>query len=560
LFSDSNVYINPDFCVGPPTVGCATFDGLDAHGLPYGAYPLTGLINPATGLGEYLTSQPINLSTLTPADSVYFSFLFQPQGRGESPEQTDFFSLWFFDQGTNQFDLVWQTDGTPFDTFKLVMIPVVDTAYFKNNFRFQFRRSGALYGMFDQWNVDYIYMDKNRNFADTTFNDVGFVYKAPTMLRNYQQMPFNQFNNNEFNSKIALTQTNLSLQGRTARYRYLGDYNLTGSTPCDQVIFDVTQTLPPVYTGGYNPFSLQSKPDLVGCAYGLTLPADTTFILNHIFQDTSIVSGFDMIPRNDTVVFKQIFSDYYSYDDGTAEAGFFLSSQGSMAARYSLNYADTLRAVHFYFVKGVDDVSNREFYLRVWGPDPADPDKPGPLLYEKRALFPMYSDSLNEFVTYTVDSIFQLPVGNFFVGWNQPEQYILNVGFDKNLNHGDKLFYKVGNNGWIQNSIDGALMMRPVVGDSIINPLGLQEPVTARNLSNIYLYPNPTADRVFIANVADFGPQAVTYSIFNLQGLLVDSGKLTNAQIDIAGMSNGLYFVRFDGHKLSATRKLIIAR
>ncbi|UPT65322.1 MAG: T9SS type A sorting domain-containing protein [Sphingobacteriales bacterium JAD_PAG50586_3] len=258
----------------------------------------------------------------------------------------------------------------------------------------------------------------------------------------------------------------------------------------------------------------------------------------------------------------RVFSDFYAYDDGTAEAGFRLSAPGggSCALRYSLNFADTLRAVHFFFVKGVEDVSGREFYLRIWGPDPADPTKPGTMLYERRALFPQYGDSLNEFVTYTVDSTFQLPVGNFFVGWYQPQDYALNVGYDRNTNHGDVLYYKVANNGWQQNSIDGSLMMRPVVGDSIINPLGIGEPATARNTSNIYLYPNPAADRVFIANAAEFGPKPVTYTVFNMQGLLIDTGKLTNALIDISNMTNGLYFVRFDGNNFSTTRKLIIAR
>jgi hypothetical protein len=103
-------------------------------------------------------------------------------------------------------------------------------------------------------------------------------------------------------------------------------------------------------------------------------------------------------------------------------------------------------------------------------------------------------------------------------------------------------------------------MMRPVVGDNVINPLGINEPVQARNVSNIILYPNPANDRVFIGNAADFGNKPVTYSIFNIQGLLIESGQLTYAQIDISAMSNGLYFVRFDGHNTSATRKLIIAR
>lgn len=553
-FTDSNVYVNPDFCIGPPTIGCATFDGLNSKGQPYGFYPQTGDQDPNTGAPyEYLTSRAFDLDSVSPADSLYFSFVYQPQGYGEAPEQTDFLSLWFYDNATATYDMVWQVDGTPNDTFKLVMIPFKDPTYFNNNFKFQFRRSGALYGMFDQFNVDYIYFNKNRSFADTTFNDVGFVYKAPTILRNYQQMPFNQFTLGEFNNKIRLTQTNIAGFDKACSYRYYSDY--TGA--CDETLLSAQAPLEPVYTNGYNPDAVQANPLLQNCSFPAPITTDTVFSMTHVFRS---VDGSDIMYSNDTIVSRQVFSDYYAYDDGTAEAGFFLSSPGNVAARFSLNFADTLRAVHFHFIKGVEDASTREFYLRVWGPDPANPDKPGELLYERTALFPIYSDSLNEFVTYTVDSVFQLPVGNFFVGWFQPQQYIINLGFDKNTDHGDALYYKVGNNGWQQNSIAGSLMMRPVVGDNIINPLGIQEPLAPRNASNIYLYPNPAADRVFIANATEFGAKPVTYSVFNMQGLLIDSGTLTNAQIDITNMSNGLYFVRLDGHNLSTTRKLIIAR
>jgi hypothetical protein len=553
LFADSNVFVNPDFCIGPPTVGCATFDGLNSKGIAYGPYPLTGE-------SDFLTSRPIDLDSVTAADSLYFSFTFQPQGRGEAPEQTDLFSLWFYNNTTALWVKVWETEAAPLDTFKLVMIPITDPAYYNNNFKFQFRRSAALYGMFDQWHVDYIYLNKNRTKNDTTFNDVGFVYKAPSMLRNYQQMPFNQYISSEYFGKIRLTQTNIADSAVDCTYRYYSTNYNVGT--CDETLPSAQAPLEPVYTNGYNPDAVQTFPTLVNCGFPEPMTQDTVYSITHVFRDTS-TPFVDMETRNDTLVFNQVFSDYYAYDDGTAEAGFVLSAPGggSCAARYQLNFPDTLRGVHFYFVKdGIQDVSGREFYLRVWGPSSSNPDLPGDVLYEKRGLFPQYADSLNEFVTYTIDSVFQLPVGNFFVGWYQADQYSINIGYDKNTVHNDRLYYKVTTNNWAQVSDVGSLMMRPVVGDNVINPLGINEPVQARNVSNIILYPNPANDRVFIGNAADFGNKPVTYSIFNIQGLLIESGQLTYAQIDISAMSNGLYFVRFDGHNTSATRKLIIAR
>lgn len=554
-FVDSTVFVNPDYCIGPPTIGCATFDGLNKKGDPY-SFVITPI---PYGPADRLTSKNIDLSTYTAADSLYFSFLYQPQGQGDAPEDKDSLTLWFFNQSTNAYEHVWAVEGTYLDTFKLVMIPIKQSYFFNNGFRFQFRNYATLSGSFDHWNVDYIYLNTNRSKNDTTFNDVGFVYKAPTMLRYYQHMPFNQYTSLDYNGKIKLTQTNISSTNRIARYRYLGNYNLSGNPPCDQTITDNSQILQPVYTAGYNNFSSQNSPDLLGCSFSSPLPTDTTFRITHIFQDT--ISALDLIPRNDTVIFDQLFSDYYAYDDGTAEAGFYIQTQGggSYAMRFALNFADTLRAVHMNFVKSVEDVSSREFYLRVWAPSIADPDKPGDVIYEKQAQFPQYADSLNKFVTYTVDSIFTLPVGNFFVGWYQPQDYRINLGFDKNTDHSAQSYYKVANSGWQNSTQFGSTMLRPVVGDSIINPLGISEPQQVHILPNIYLYPNPAGSTFTVGNLGEFNGKPVTYSIFNMLGAQLDSGRLTGNQIDITTLQNGLYFVRFDSHGQSATRKLIIA-
>ncbi|UPT65323.1 MAG: hypothetical protein M0D57_12200 [Sphingobacteriales bacterium JAD_PAG50586_3] len=292
FFSDSNVYINPDFCIGPPTVGCATFDGLNSKGQPYNSYPGTGY-----GL-EYLTSRYFDLDSVAPSDSLYFSFLYQPQGYGEAPEQTDVLNLWFYNNTTGLYDMVWQAEGTPLDTFKLVMIPFKDPAYFNNNFRFQFRRSGALYGMFDQFNVDYIYFNKNRTINDTTFNDVGFVYKAPANLRNYQQMPFNQFTLAEFNNKIRLTQTNIASFDKTCSYRYYSDYN----GACNETLLSAQAPLEPVYTNGYNPDAVQANPLLQNCSFPAPITTESVFTMTHVFRS---VDSSDVKRSNDTIISRQ---------------------------------------------------------------------------------------------------------------------------------------------------------------------------------------------------------------------------------------------------------------
>ncbi len=552
LFVDSSVYINPDFCIGPPTIGCATFDGLNQKGQPY-------LFTLLQDYADSLTSRPINLGTLTPADSVYFSFLYQPQGFGDGVENSDRLELRFYDNvgPLTGWVTVWQSQASALDTFKQVMIPLLNNDFFTSGFKFQFRNFGALYGMFDIWNVDYIYLNSGRNNADTTYNDVGFVYKAPSLLADYEQMPFNQYLTSF--TKINLTQTNIYNSGKPVTYKFFGDYNQGGPNPCTGD-FPAANPLDPVYVGGYNQLSFQAKPDVQFCAYPL-MTQETEYVLTHIFQSTD---NIDINKHNDTIRFHQKFSDYYAFDDGTAEASYFIGGSAVQGAiRLKLNVPDTLRAVHFYFCQSYNDVQSNEFALRVYKASDTDPDKPGDVIYEKLALRPVWQDSLFEFFTYYVDdTLLALPAGqNFFVGWYQAGAFDMQVGFDRNTDHSDITYFKTSNSGWTLSPYAGSLMIRPAFGDSIVSLMGMPEPTLVRSHANVYLYPNPATSLVTIANHTDLGKGPLNYTIYNLQGVLINSGKIGNGQIDVSDKQNGFYFVTVSNTKgESLTRKLIIAR
>lgn len=96
-WTDRNVLINDGFPFCPPNRNGATLDVLDAQGKVYG-YAIS---NPF--IAEYLTSVRIRLDSvfeptpraLTPADSLYFSFYYQPQGNGMAPEAHDSLVLQF---------------------------------------------------------------------------------------------------------------------------------------------------------------------------------------------------------------------------------------------------------------------------------------------------------------------------------------------------------------------------------------------------------------------------------------------------------------------------------
>ncbi len=96
-WTDNNVLVNAGFPLCPPNRKGATFDVLDASGKVY-SYAISNAF-----IAEYLTSARIRLDSimepelraLTPADSIYLSFYYQPQGNGNPPEAQDSLVLQF---------------------------------------------------------------------------------------------------------------------------------------------------------------------------------------------------------------------------------------------------------------------------------------------------------------------------------------------------------------------------------------------------------------------------------------------------------------------------------
>ena len=81
LWYSGNVFLNSTYPINPPTIGIATFDGLNANGL---AYAIDMSI--PEGYADTLISQEIDLSNISTA---FFLFYYQPQGIGDNPEIQD---------------------------------------------------------------------------------------------------------------------------------------------------------------------------------------------------------------------------------------------------------------------------------------------------------------------------------------------------------------------------------------------------------------------------------------------------------------------------------------
>ena len=81
------------------------------------------------------------------------------------------------------------------------MIPIKDTAYMTNKFKFRFRNYASYADLSlptwasntDFWNIDYIVINSERSFSDTIPSDLAFGERHETLLKNYFSMPWNHF-------------------------------------------------------------------------------------------------------------------------------------------------------------------------------------------------------------------------------------------------------------------------------------------------------------------------------------------------------------------------------
>jgi hypothetical protein len=268
------------------------------------------------------------------------------------------------------------------------------------------------------------------------------------------------------------------------------------------------------------------------------------------------VSAGDLVRDNDTIRFVQKFYDHYAYDDGTAEAGYFLSSAFSeLAISYDLIKPDTLRGVSIHFSQINDNVSNERFTMKVWKSLGVGGSGDS-VIYQRINFKPEYEDVINGFHYYEFDTL--LPVdGRIYVGFQQISSAHLNLGLDLNMNANGKMFFNTQGI-WNVSQVQGAWMIRPVFGDTLLYS------TIDNNLKSeidFVVYPNPAS--IAFSIKADLKSNHThLIEVYNLLGGLVLRTIYDENQIDISDLDAGIYFVRLRNYQTGAynSKKLVITR
>jgi hypothetical protein len=561
FWSDSSLYINTGMARAPLSIGVGTFDGLNKNGFPYN--PNTTFSSSDAFPADTLTSNAINLftsgtQTLQPSDSVALLFYYQLRGYGDSPEIQDSLMVDFYKPKQQVWNKrVWSLRGNTNpnnnDTvFKRAFVWITDTAYFHEGFRFRFRNKAATNGNFDNWHVDYVYLDKNRSIiADTAWNDLSIGYLPTPFLKNYAAMPWEQYTAFEMADKYSnyIRYNGTSTVNTTYEYRL---YDGAGNQIHAQSYGALN--LPPFKQAGWQQNSVHANPSI---NYTISTLSDSVdFTLKHYMLN---LAG-DVNLANDTVYQFQRFRNYYAYDDGTCETGYYvLGLGGKMAQKYVLNFNDTLRGLRIYFdpIGSINLTQNSyEMKINVYS---GSGSGPGTRIFVSDSIYPIYSNQgHNYFREYLFNNPLPLNAGVYYIGIQQFVAAGVTIGFDRNYDFSKNLYYDSGN-GWTQSSVKGSLMMRPVFGKKIESPVGLQAVIT--EYDKVRLYPNPVSDWLQLELGEKFLSESMKYEIVNLMGMIVAEGVLrkNDLKIQTSTFSNGIYLLKLYGAKGQVVQhKLIV--
>jgi hypothetical protein len=528
IWLDHYAYHNYRFGVNPRSLGVVTFDGLNEQGYPY------QIGTSVTNYGDRLTSKPINLGSFSASDSVYFSFLYQPQGLGDVPENGDSLLLEFYAPELSQWFHIWSVSGGATIPFKAVHVNVNDTKFFKPGFQFRFRNYGGLSGALDHFHVDYVHLRSLSAYNDTTFKDFAFSNPINTLLKTYTSVPWDHYKASIGSKMTDSLFVNL-YNGSTSAENYQNGQLTINQSNLQQGLFVLPGFLLAEGQINYNPLSfLDSYHDLsVGYEYSKVLPG--------ISQEFDVVgtasAQFPNLYQNDSTSFKQLFSNYYSYDDGSAEAAFGpTGTQARLAIRFDTYEPDSLIGVNLSFLPSVVDVSQKLFLITVWDNDNG---QPGNVLYEDDAFSPRqpsYVNGNNNYQSYYFADTVKVPVGTtFFVGWRQLDPDRLNLGLDRNIDNHSTIRYSVdGGNNWYTAPFSGSAMLRPIFSTLIDATLQTNE----MEEKELTIYPNPSNGKLTVE--FQNGNQAPLF-VYNQLGQLMMSSD--SNQLDLSPLNAGIYFI-----------------
>jgi len=574
LWLDDRVWVNNELAHEPPSIGVATFDGIGSNGTPYGG---------GYGPSDILTSTYINLSNNSPNDDVNLSFYLSPKGLGYPPTAMDSFKVEFKLQ-----DGTWEeVDGRVADYIEfnsipfpgvldkigfgnINVIPLDDPDYYHDQFQFRFINNCNRVGIQYVWHLDYVRLSDNVIDDNGSLNDIAFTKTPSLILKNYNHMPFTQFELNpsdeiqddvsielfnHFDVPRSLTNNStMSVDDRISNQNLYLDQNFipggVGEIPDN---FDPNSRF-----AGNIPAPLSSNISIPPGANEMELVTSYSYLLNEEFLiDTAII-------LNNNVSRTNYITDFFGYDDGSAEVAIKMDEEGaSIASEFELNVGDELKGFEIYFPRfGNGQSSGEEFIVKVFlGSLNSDP------IYtseEIEVIFPdQFGPSVAAFTQYRLLDENELPIsidipqGKMFFAIEQANNgELIYVGFDLNSDQfqSKQFFLNTNSLQWVPQSGPGAYMIRPVFGEDLPPATSVE---SVKNVIEFEIFPNPAQNEL---NIKTFEGN-YDFTVYDIYGREVLIGALDKS-IDVSTLADGLYYFQLKerGKDRSGVQKIQILR
>ena len=562
-------YVSNRLAQEPLTRGTLTLDGLQAAGRPYSPAQATSF-----GQIDTLTSQVIDLSGFSAGSNVYLSFAWQAGSLAGAPNSNTSSSpvgltLELLDN-VGRWVSAWSYTSRGSTTrFKQQILALNQAAYFHSNFRFRFRASGSRTLNADVFGLDYIYLNNNRTATDTTFQDIATSRGLGSPLRTYSAMPVWQYNaaaasgTSPLNPTLTATINNLTASGFTP-------------TPVSWL-----GTVRELTTGGFAGTWLTGGRPIVAAARqavvqgdATTAPLPTTTAAKRLRYQLALQTNETnpLTLPNDTISRDVELSNYYAYDDGSAEAIVGLPASNTnptsyLALGFTTSQADYVKSLlvapvfnNIALADGGENNQARPIIVAVWADNNGKPANTP--LATATASLPNPLPNGQTFMEVT----FAAPVpvlGRFYVGYGQPSNgQFLFYGLDlNNQPAANSLFYNTlgptSTDPWRAGILSpaGVPMLRPVMAQTALASRS-QQAISAA----FALYPNPAPTGTTVVVEGPAFRRAALLDVLGRQVWQQSATEAGQATLRLpASLPAGVYLVQLalpDG--ATATRRLVV--
>ena len=550
-----HVFVNGTIGENPPSMNVATFDGAQRNGRPY------QITEQKPGPTDSLISRAIDLSNIPIGQrrDIFISFYWQLKGFGEIPESIDSIRLQIMDA-----DSVWHTIWAErggienlgslfrYEEINLQIQERPERAFFHDNFRIKFQSFSTLRGIFDTWNIDYVYINRFRrpsqlgNPQSRTILDRAISKTSLPLFGNFFEIPIDHFNSAPIISQQIVTLSNID---RSDIHPVQYSHVITNTNNGQVVVEDLLIDGPLLNRGELDDYPGIDTTELVSLTGDSIViqsefsfrTGDTPGIQEINFSGDTIVFAQANIQGNDTLRQHFLLQDHYAYDDGTAEfsAGINLD-QGQLAVQFFISELDTLTHIDIHF-PALPGTAGQPMDIVIW----RSLSEEGEIARLSHVVQEI--SARNEFTRIPLINELILQ-DTIYVGFQQFTDSYVGVGLDRsNPRATEKIFFNTSRL-WERNTqIEGALMIRPIFGNA--DDLVLSSP--SEPTAELILYPNPARETLNIQGLYD------QLEIFDMGGTKRLQSSFT-PELDVSMLPRGLYLVRLYIRDQVVTSKLII--